>query len=84
LLIAVTTSAHVLKDENSTFSGEFLRRDQCFGLHLPAETTYQLPLIQLEFEASGVVHVAPGEQQLGVLCLSPQKPSFRGPIQKPL
>jgi hypothetical protein len=46
------------------FSGEFLRRDACFGLQLLPETNYPLPLIQLEFEASQVVHVACGDPQL--------------------
>ncbi|MGH9343359.1 MAG: hypothetical protein ACRD19_06330, partial [Terriglobia bacterium] len=46
------------------FSGELLRRDECFGLHLQAETTYRPPFVQLEFDASEAVHVVCGDPQL--------------------
>jgi hypothetical protein len=42
------------------FSGEFCRRDKCFGLYLPAEPTYRSPALELEFDASEVVRIVCG------------------------
>jgi hypothetical protein len=46
------------------FSGEFLRRDECFGLYLQAEATCRSPALQLEFDASQVVRIVCGDPQL--------------------
>jgi len=49
------------------FSGEFLRRDECFGLYLQAEATYRSPALELEFDASQVVRIVCGDPQLVAL-----------------
>lgn len=49
------------------FSGEFCRRDECFGLYLQAEASYRPPALQLEFDASEVIRIVCGDSQLVAL-----------------